>query len=187
MSNILETLFADENKGVMDEVQKNFNLTEQETRVAVEELIPALSRGLQKNTKDAPGMDDLLEALRTGSHEKYMEKPGTLGAPETTKDGNDILGHIFGDKKVSREVANRVSKKSGLSSTLLKKMLPVVASLVMGALSKKVLGGGARTSGRSLPRSRSESGGLLTTLLDSDRDGSIWDDVLGLAARTMLR
>ena len=71
MSNILETLFADENKGVMDEVQKNFNLTEQETRVAVEELIPALSRGLQKNTKDAPGMDDLLEALRTGSPVSY--------------------------------------------------------------------------------------------------------------------
>lgn len=184
MSNILETLFADENKGVMDEVQKNFNLTEKETRVAVEELIPALSRGLQNNTKEAPGMDDLLEALRTGSHEKYMEKPGTLGAPETTKDGNDILGHIFGDKKVSREVASRVSKKSGLSSTLLKKMLPVVASLVMGALSKKVLGGAARSGS---PRTRSESGGLLTSLLDSDRDGSIWDDVLGMAARTMLR
>jgi hypothetical protein len=182
MSNVLEALFADDNKAAIEEVQKNFNLTEKETRVAVEELIPALSRGLQKNSANAAGMDDLLDALRTGSHREYMEKPGTLSASETTKDGNDILGHIFGDKKVSREVANRASEKSGLSSTLLKKMLPIVASLVMGALSKKVLGTGASAS-----HSRSSSGGLLTSLLDSDRDGSIWDDVLGLAARTLLR
>ncbi len=182
MSNILDLLFADENKAALNEVQKNFNLSEAETRTAVEGLIPALSRGLQNNTKASPGMDDLLDALRTGSHKQYMEKPDTLGSTETVKEGNDILGHIFGDKKVSREVANRAAKSSGLSSTLLKKMLPVVASLVMGALSKKVLGSGSGAS-----TSRANSGGLLTSLLDSDRDGSIWDDVLGLAARTMLR
>ena len=182
MSNILDLLFADENKAALNEVQKNFNLSEAETRTAVEGLIPALSRGLQNNTKASPGMDDLLDALRNGSHKQYMEKPNTLGSRNTVKDGNDILGHIFGDKKVSREVANRASQSSGLSSTLLKKMLPVVASLVMGALSKKVLG-----SGSGATTSRSSSGGLLTSLLDSDRDGSIWDDVLGLAARSMLR
>lgn len=183
MSNILDVLFADDNKDAIVELQKNFDLSDSETRTAVEELIPALSRGLQKNTQDAPGMDDLLDALRTGEHERYMEKPNSLGTSDTTKDGNDILGHIFGDKKVSREVANRVSKKSGLSSTLLKKMLPVVASLVMGALSKKVMGG----SRRSGSANQAGAGGLLTSLLDSDRDGSIWDDVLGMAARTMLR
>lgn len=180
MSNILDVLLAEENKTALEEVQKNFNLSEKETRIAVEELIPALSRGLQKNTQEAPGMDDLLEALRTGSHSRYVEKPGSLGAPDTIKDGNDILGHIFGNKQVSREVANRASKKSGLSSSLLKKMLPVVATMVMGALSKKVIGTGA-------PASRKQSGGLLGSLLDSDRDGSIWDDVLGMAARSMLR
>ncbi|MGQ7843988.1 DUF937 domain-containing protein [Granulosicoccus sp. 3-233] len=182
MSNLLDVLFADENKAAMDEVQKNFNLSEQETRAAVEELIPALSRGLQKNTEATPGMDELLEALRTGKHERYMEKPGTLGAPETIKDGNDILGHIFGSKEVSREVATRASGKSGLSSSLLKKMLPVVASLAMGALSKQVLGSSGRTK-----TTRAGTGGLLSSLLDSDKDGSIWDDVLGMAARTLLR
>jgi len=183
MSNLLDELFADDNKAAIEEVQKNFNLSEQETRAAVEELIPALSRGLQKNSAETPGMDELLEALRTGKHERYMEKPGSLGTRETVKDGNDILGHIFGSKEVSREVATRASGKTGLSSTLLKKMLPVVASLVMGALSKKVLGGGRS----SAPTSRAETGGLLSSLLDSDKDGSIWDDVLGMAARTLLR
>ncbi len=181
MSNILDILLGDENKAALKELSQNFDLTEAQTRNAVEGLIPALSRGLQNNTASEPGMDDLLDALRTGEHTQYMDKPESLGKAQTTKDGNDILGHIFGTKEVSREVANRVSKKSGLSSTLLKKMLPIVASLVMGAISKKVMGGG-----RSRTANKANSGGLLGMLLDSDKDGSIWDDVLGMAARGLL-
>lgn len=185
MSNILDVILGGDNTSSLKQMQEQFDLSEDQTRAAVEELIPALSRGLQNNTKEAQGMDDLLEALRTGKHERYMEQPGSISAPETTRDGNDILGHIFGTKEVSREVANRASKKAGISSALLKKMLPVVATLVMGALSKKVIGPGAgRNSGRAV---QAGGGGLLTSLLDGDRDGSIWDDVLGMAARTMLK
>lgn len=184
MANILDYILADDNKASISEMQKQFDLSEDQTRAAVEQLIPALSRGIQQNTKDSQGMDALLEALRTGEHEKYMEQPGSLSAPATTRDGNDILGHIFGDKKVSREVASRASQKAGISTTLLKKMLPVVATMVMGALSKKMIGASAGSSGRAV---RAGSGGILSSLLDSDKDGSIWDDVLGMAARTMLR
>ena len=185
MNNILDVIMGDENKSAIREIQKNFNLDEKQTRAAVEELIPALSRGLRKNTQDTQGMEDLLEALRTGEHEKYMEQPGNLSAPAATRDGNDILGHIFGDKQVSREVADRASKSAGISSTLLKKMLPTLATVVMGALSRKVIGGSAgRSAGRT---AQAGSGGLLTSLLDSDRDGSIWDDVLGMATKNILR
>ena len=184
MNSILDAILGDDNKTALKEIQKNFDLDETQTRAAVEELIPALSRGLQKNTEKNHGMDELLEALRTGEHEKYMEKPGTLSAPEAKRDGNDILGHIFGDKQVSREVAERASQKSGVSSTLLKKMLPMLATVVMGSLSKKVLGGSNTTSART---TTTGAGGLLTSLLDSDRDGSVWDDVLGMATKSMLR
>ena len=185
MNNILDLIMGDENKSAIRELQNNFNLDETQTKAAVEELIPALSRGLRKNTQDPQGMEDLLEALRTGEHEKYMEQPGNLSAPATTRDGKDILGHIFGDKQVSREVAERASKKAGISSTLLKKMLPTLATVVMGALSRKVIGGATgRTAGRT---AQAGSGGLLTSLLDGDRDGSIWDDVLGMATKGILR
>lgn len=60
-------------------------------------------------------------------------------------------------------------------------MLPIVATMVMGSLSKKVIGGNRGAVNRS------SSGGLLTSLLDGDNDGSVWDDVLGMAAKTMLR
>lgn len=180
--NILDLLLSAENKPAMDELSRNFGLNEEQTRNAVEGLIPALSRGMQKNTSSEQGLDQLLDALRTGEHGKYMEQPNTLSKTETVEDGNGILGHLFGNKQVSREVATRVSQQSGISSTILKKMLPVVASLVMGAVSKKVLGGGSASQ-----VNRANSGGILGMLLDSDRDGSIWDDVLGMAAKGLLR
>ena len=34
---------------------------------------------------------------------------------------------------------------------------------------------------------RASSGGIISMLLDGDKDGSIWDDVLGMAAKGLLR
>ncbi|MBK7469630.1 MAG: hypothetical protein IPI73_02305 [Betaproteobacteria bacterium] len=46
--------------------------------------------------------------------------------------GNDVLGQIFGSKDVSRAVAQNAAAQSGLDSSLLKKMLPMLAMLVAG-------------------------------------------------------
>jgi hypothetical protein len=53
--------------------------------------------------------------------------------------------------------------------------------MVMAALGKKMLGGGKRT----VP-SRQESTGFLTNILDADNDGSMIDDVLGMAFKTFM-
>jgi hypothetical protein len=65
---------------------------------------------------------------------------------------------------------------------VLKKMLPLAASVLMGALAKQSGGGVPPRAGAAPP-----SGGgildMLTPLLDQNRDGSIVDDVLGMASR----
>ena len=50
--------------------------------------------------------------------------------------GNGILGHLLGSKDVSREVASRAAAQTGLSADVLKRMLPLAATLMMGAFSK---------------------------------------------------
>lgn len=182
--NILDLLLSNENKGTLEQLSKDFNLTEDQTRSAVSQLVPALTTGLKRNTAGPKGLDELLEAIEKGNHDRYVNEPSTLGRPETRDDGNDILGHIFGNKEVSREVSKTASQASGISSTLLKKMLPVLATIAMGAISKKIFGGNAN-AGRRV--NRSEGGGLIGALLDSDGDGSIWDDVLSMGAKALLR
>ena len=65
-------------------------------------------------------------------------------------------------------------------------MLPVAASLVMGAMARRQFG--APSAPGAAYGSQAESGGLLdalTPLLDANRDGSMVDDVVGSIDRFM--
>ena len=176
--NISDLLLDKSNLNAITEFANNFDVDEAQAKDAISSLADSLSRGLGANTGDIKGLDSLMNALEKGNHSRYLDEPSILGRRETVQDGNDILGHIFGNKDVSRHVANDTSKKTGLSSGLLKKMLPVVATMVMGSLGKKVLQGGAS--------SRQQSGGLISQLLDRDKDGSMVDDVLGMAFKALI-
>ena len=177
--NITDLLFDKSNQSAVSEFAKNFGVNESQAKDAISELAKSLTTGLGANTQDVKGLDSLMDALESGNHSRYIDEPSILGKEETTQDGNDILGHIFGNKDVSRHVAKKASKKTGLGVSLLKKMLPVVATMVMGSLGKKMLGGGRKVS-------RQESTGFLTQLFDRDKDGSMIDDVLGMAFKAFM-
>ena len=55
---------------------------------------------------------------------------GVLGSLIGGGVGNEILGHIFGSKDTSREVASEASQTSGVDTSVLKKLLPIVAGAV---------------------------------------------------------
>ena len=177
--NITDLLFDKSNSNAISEFADNFGVNESQAKDAISSLAKSLSKGIGANTQEIKGLDNLMDALESGKHSRYLDEPSVLGRKETTQDGNDILGHIFGNKDVSRHVAKRASKETGLGASLLKKMLPVVATMVMGSLGKKLLGGGQSTS-------RQESTGFLTKLFDRDKDGSMIDDVLGMAFKAFM-
>ena len=173
--NITDLLFDKGNSSAIKEVARNFDLNESQAKDAISSLAKSLSRGLAVNTQNKDSLNSFLDALKRGNHSKYLDDPSLLGKKETKQDGNDILGHIFGNKEVSRHVAKRASKETGLSSSLLKKLLPIVATMVMGSLGKKMMGGGRQTTPK-----RPDSG-FITQMFDKDNDGSMIDDVLGMA------
>ncbi len=53
-------------------------------------------------------------------------------------DGNRILGHVLGANQPQVETV--VAKNSGLSSTLIQKLLPILAPIVMGYIGRKLRG-----------------------------------------------
>lgn len=179
--NITDLLFDKSNSNSISEFANNFGVNETQAKDAISSLAESLSVGLGQRTKKESGLGSLFDALNKGSHSRYLDEPSILGQQNTTNDGNDILGHIFGNKDVSRHVSKRASKKTGLSRTLLKKMLPVVASMVMASLGKKMFGG------KKAAPSRKESTGFLTKIFDRDHDGSMIDDVLGMAFKVAFK
>lgn len=182
---ILDVLLGSENNDAIAQLAKQLGVSEDQARAVVKEVTPALTRGMQHNTQ-AQGVDGLIAALRTGNHSRYVENPKVLGTQENIEDGNSILGHIFGSKDVSRNVAEHASQETGIASSLIKKALPIVATMVMASLGKSLFSNTA-SANTSTANDQQPSGGILTSLLDSDRDGSIIDDVLGMAFKMAFR
>ena len=75
----------------------------------------------------------------------------SLQRAETVADGNGILGHIFGSKDVSRQVAARAAQSSGVAPDILAKMLPLVAALAMGSMSRRASAASSSGLGAAQP------------------------------------
>lgn len=183
--NILDLILNAQGGGAVRQLANQFGLDESTAQTAISTLLPALAGAVQQNTQQEGGLEALLGALGGGNHSRYLEDPSVLAGPEALADGNGILGHLLGSKDVSRQLANHASAQTGLDSGLLRQMLPLVASLLMGGLSQQASSGGYLGAQAQQP-----AGGLLgmlTPLLDQNRDGSPLDDILGMAARFLTR
>lgn len=135
--NLLDMIMSAQGGNVAQQAGAQLGLNQQQSQSAIAALLPAISSALKQNTGSPQGLAGLLGALQNGNHDQYLEKPEMLGQPASVTDGNAILGHLFGSKDVSRAVAGRASEQTGIGSDVLKKLLPLVATMAMGSLSKQ--------------------------------------------------
>jgi hypothetical protein len=165
-----------------------FGLTPDQANAAVGALLPAVLGGIKS-------------AESSGSLGQVAAVADSTAAPATDVDaGNNILGQIFGSKDVSRTVATNASAQTGISDTVLKAMLPIVAGLVAQQVSKKMGGGvmggiagsvlasmlGGSAPAAAAPAAAPADGGMfgslggLASMLDANHDGNPLDDILGM-------
>ena len=183
--NILDSIMNAGNGAAVRQIGAQVGLDEAQTAAAISALVPALSAGVRQNIQTPDGLSELIGALSAGTHQRYVDNPTALGDAGTVVDGNGILGHIFGSKDVSRRVAVETGAQTGLGPEVMKRMLPLVATLVMGALARQ-----AAARGASSPTTGAGPAGLLEMLggaLDSNKDGSALDDITGMIGRTFGR
>jgi hypothetical protein len=182
----LQDLLA--NPQIIEQLAASAGIGQQEAATGLEALLPAVTQGLARSSRGATGLEGLAKALGSGGHQRYLDQPQELADPRTRLDGNAILGHIFGSKDVSRNVAGHAAQSTGLSSTVLKSLLPIVASVAMAALSKQTQGG-AQIQTQNVEQPEGGGADLLGSLLGglmgaaaggSSANDSPLDDVLDL-------
>jgi hypothetical protein len=177
--NLLDTIMSAENGAAVRQIGSQLGLGPEQTSSALAVLVPALAAGFQRNTQTPGGLDSLLSALTKGGHARYVDDPSMLAGPDAIADGNGILGHIFGSKDVSRQVARTAAARTGVGEEVLKRMLPMAAALMMGTFARQ---GAALTPGQGSAPTKPGGGimDLLGATLDRNRDGSLVDDVMGM-------
>ncbi len=176
VQNLLDMIMQAQGGQVAQNAGSQLGLNPKQSQQAISALLPAISSALKNNTNNPQGLQSLLGALQGGQHEQYLDQPDIYAQPQTRDAGNAILGKLFGSKEVSRAVAGRAAEQTGIGADVLKKMLPMVATMAMGSLSKQTrqpsvanqlaglaLGGGQQQSGGGL------LGGLLGAALGGNK------------------
>ncbi len=182
---ILDAVLGGNNTQLVSQLARSVGIDESAVQSVVTQLLPAFSKGIKNNIGSSGGLSSLINALDSGNHQQYLKSPEKLAESAAVDDGNSILGHIFGNKDVSRNVAGHAAQATGVDSSIVKKLLPLLATTVMGALSKNTVASSLAGAGVSslLGGNSSMVSNLVTSFLDSDNDGDITDDLLNLAKK----
>jgi hypothetical protein len=180
--------------GGLQSMARELGISETDAARGAAALAPAVLGGFKKQAQAQPagidGLRGLLGQLGGGSLLDNVLAP----QPTDTSRGNEVLGQIFGSADVSRSVAQNASSQTGVDQSVLKKMLPMVAMMIAGYMSKQgATGVPSQSAGGGLggllggvlggASSETSMGGGLASMLDMNGDGNPLDDILRMAGR----
>lgn len=184
MSSILDALGGSQ---LIDGITKQTGVSAEQTSSVLSMALPLLMGAMQKNSETEQGASSLLSALQSDKHNgNLLGSIGSLlggSSADLTSDGAGILGHLLGDKTSTVESA--ISAKTGVSASSVSQILKMAAPFLMSFLGKQVSdkkvnsASGLGSVLESVLGSK-QGGNMLTSLLDSNGDGSVLDDVAGM-------
>lgn len=162
----------------IDSIASSVGASPDDTRRAISAVVPTLLGGLAVEADSPDGLSSLTNALEQDHDGSNLDQlDDLLSGAGTGKafDGSGIVDHVFGAEEP--EVVQTLAKASGSDPSLLRKLLPVLAPIVMSWLAKKLTGGVGGSAGGSAGGARSGgaagSGGLTDIL------GSVLGQVVG--------
>ncbi len=172
------------NPAIAKTIAKQVGIDVSDAGSIISKLAPILMGGAKSNLQSDKDSDKLIKHIESNNYAEMFDKPDeAVKKGDFTSMGNDILAELTGSKENSREVARHVEKETGFSSSIIKSMLPMLAPMIIGALTK------TSSASTNLGSSSQSSGmtDMLTNLIDQDNDGSMIDDVMGMAAKFIFR
>jgi hypothetical protein len=171
----------------ISQLSRQLGLSEDKTRQAVPLALTALLGGLERNSADPVGAQQLSGALTRDHDGSLLDNLGGLFGGSAAGQGGGILEHVFGGRRPN--VESNVGRAAGLDAATAGRLLMLLAPFVLGALGRRQrqqgLGPGDLPDVLAQERQHAERaapGGLggLGSLLDADKDGHIMDDLAGM-------
>lgn len=148
----------------IDQISADLGEDPADVEAAARAALPALLGGMEANAQDPDGAASLLGAL--GQHEGH----GISSLAEVDRaDGEKITAHIFGSNR--DQVVNQLGN-TGASSGLVKKLLPILAPIVLSYIAKQMTGGSAPATTTASAGNQGVLGDLLGGLLKNAAGGS---------------
>ncbi len=160
MANLYDILAEAQNGEALADIGRQYGLTPQQTEDAVASLLPAISMGLKQSTATPEGLGNLLAlmAAQPGLYSMY-DDPRAAFSPEGREAGNAALAAMFGSPDASRAITGQAQQLSGVTSAILKKLLPVIVGMILSGLLRSGSGKAAPTPAPRAPEPAPDAGG----------------------------
>jgi hypothetical protein len=165
-------------------IAQRLGISEATAQRAVQIAVPLIVAALARNAARPEGAEQLHQAV-TNDHDGsiFDNLTAHLGDPRAAN-GAGILGHVFGGQQGA--IQDTLAQTAGLDQNTAGNILEMVAPLVLGAVGQKQRQNDLDPGGLSdfldgQKRQTEEAApglvGALNSVLDSNNDGSVRDDV----------
>lgn len=166
-------------------LSQRLGVSEATAERAVQIAVPLILAALARNAARPEGAQELHQAVNNDHDGSIFDNvAGYLGNPQAAANGAGILGHVFGEQQGA--IQNNLAQAAGIDPNAAGSILETVAPLVMGAVGQTQrqndLDAGGLSDFLDTQRQQTEAAapdlmGALNSMLDSNRDGSMTDDV----------
>ena len=171
-----------------DQLAQRLGISQSTAQTAVQLAVPLIMAALARNAAQPQGAQELHQAVASDHDGSILDQVSSyLGNPQAAN-GSGILGHVLGGQRPS--VENNLAQATGLDQSSAGSLLEVVAPLVMGAVGREQQQNGLDPDGLSqflVQQQQVEVAsnpglmGTLSSMLDSNRDGNVADDLSRIA------
>jgi len=186
MDSITQSLGGD----TMKQISRQLGTNESTTQAAIAAAVPLLLAGLARNSASPDGANALHGALAKDHDGSILDDLGGFLGTAQSGPGGGILRHVLGEREPLAQQA--VSKSSGLDAQRTAQLLLMLAPIVMAmigrarrqnALDAPGVAGMLGQEQEDLRQTQPGLMGLATNLHDRKGDGSISDELGGIAGK----
>lgn len=165
MANFIDEFMKTLGPQVTKELSSKMNINQNIAKKLLPQIAPLILGGLKRqkdNFGGAERVDHILNKYGSASALENIAGIFTKGVKE--KNPDPALGGLLGNSGL--QAVSLLTKQFNLKGDQAKQLIPMLAPIILGALTKKRDADGVGSSG-------------IAALLDQDGDGSILDDVAG--------
>ena len=169
MSNFFEEFMQNYGDETSNQLSENLGVDKKSASQIIPQVLPLLLGGLRKQ-KDEMGGEERVDHIlnKYGSTNVLDNLGGLFKSKANDSNADPQLGGLLGQSGL--QATNMIADKFNIDSNTAMKIIPMLAPVVLGALSKKRDTQGAGATG-------------IAALLDQDGDGNILDDVSGFLTK----
>lgn len=173
--NILNTILEsglDEN--ILGAISQKTGIDTSSIQDIVSQVAPQLINGAKENLASQNDSSSLIDMISNTNLDSLKQNPDLID----NMDNSNMMGELFSSLNENEEdVAQALSAKSGIDSGSISSLIPMLAPLVLGALNKQTNLNSTDTSNTN------DITSMLTNFIDQDNDGSVVDDLVGMAKK----